>query len=198
MNFLAHIFLSGHHEQVLVGNFIADSITNKQVADYPADVKKGIMLHRKIDSFTDQHLKVKESTKLLNPAHGKYAPVLLDIFYDYYLINNWERYTDEPFDDFTKRAYRILNENFNFIPPKMASKLPIMIKENWLANYGKLEGIEFTVEKVMKRVSKPEFLEASIESIFDHTEELNKNFNIFFPELQAHTQEAMKDLGIIS
>jgi len=198
MNFLAHIFLSGHNDQVLVGNFIADSITNKQVADYPAAIKKGIMLHRKIDSFTDQHSKVKESTKLLNPAHGKYAPVLLDIFYDYYLIHNWERYSEEPFDDFTKRAYRVLNANFKYIPPRMASRLPHMIKENWLANYGKLEGIEFTVETVMNRVSKPELLEASIESIFDHSDELNKNFNIFFPELQTHVQEEMKKLRVIS
>ena len=197
MNFLAHIFLSGKNEAVLIGNFIADSVSNKMVEKYPIDIQKGIHLHRKIDHFTDTHPKVKESTKLLNPAHGKYAPVLLDIFYDYFLIRNWERYSSKNFEDFTKRAYQILEANFEHVPHSLRKNLPAMIESNWLANYGKLEGIEFTVKKVMNRVSKPKKLENSIETIFDHFDEINEKFNVFFPELVEFSKLERKKLGII-
>lgn len=196
MNYLAHIFLSGRHEEILIGNFIADSISNKKIEELPEGMKKGILLHRKIDSFTDSHPKVKESTKLLNQAHGKYAPVMLDIFYDYFLMKNWKRYSDEDFDVFKKRSYRILEENMKWIPPKMRKNLPGMIAADWLTSYGKLEGIEFTIGKVKNRVSKPDFLDNPIESIFDHEEMLNDNFNIFFPDLMEVTSQKLKKLGV--
>ena len=198
MNFLAHIFLSGHNEELMIGNFIADSVSNKMMDKYSEGIRKGVRLHRKIDSYTDKHPKVKESTKLLNPAHGKYAPVLLDIFYDYFLTKNWELYSDENFKDFTKNAYTILTAYHQQMPPSLHKNLPSMIENDWLSSYGKLEGIEFTISRVMKRVSKPEQLEDSIESIFDHFDELNNNFNVFFPDLQRYVKEEIRQLGIIS
>lgn len=197
MNYLAHIFLSGKNDEVMIGNFIADSTTNKMVKELPEDIRKGVFLHRKIDSFTDRHPSVKEATKLLNRAHGKYAPVLLDIFFDYFLIKNWKKYSKEEFEIFRIRSYRILEKYMDWIPMKMRKNLPVMIASDWLANYGKLEGIEFTIGKVKSRVSKPDFLENPIESIFDHEDLLNKNFNLFFPDLQQVVKEEMKILGII-
>ena len=55
MNFLAHIFLSCGSEDLLIGNFIADFISNKEVNQYDPEVQKGIQLHREIDSYTDNH-----------------------------------------------------------------------------------------------------------------------------------------------
>ena len=136
MNYLAHIFLSGSNEQVMIGNFIADSIRRADIEKQPSDVQKGIQLHQRIDSFTDTHPKVKACTKLLHTAHGKYAPVLLDIFYDYFLIKNWSRYTDLDFEEFILNTYHVLEQNMELIPPKLARHLPQMIEDNWLARYG--------------------------------------------------------------
>ena len=163
----------------------------------PPEIQKGIQLHRLIDSFTDTHPKVKESTKFLNAAHGKYAPVLLDIFYDYYLIKNWYRYTDVDFEEYIQNTYHVLEKNMEFIPQKLAKYLPRMISDNFLSRYGYLDGIAFTVGKVQNRVSKPEFLDNPIESIFDHEESLNTNFNLFFPDLQEAARSKRVELGIV-
>lgn len=197
MNFLAHLFLSGTNEQVMIGNFIADSIRHKEIKNQPVDVQKGIQLHQRIDSFTDTHPKVKECTKLLHAAHGKYAPVLIDIFYDYFLIKNWSRYTDLDFEEFIQNAYHILEQNMEFVPPKLARYLPRMIDDNFLARYGYLDGIAFTVGKVQNRVSKPKLLDNPIESIFDHEQSLDINFNLFFPELKEAARLKRIELGIV-
>ena len=53
MNFLAHLYLSGDSDEIKVGNFIADHVKGKRYLSYPEDIQTGILLHRQIDSFTD-------------------------------------------------------------------------------------------------------------------------------------------------
>ena len=66
MNFLAHIYLSGENEGIIIGNFIADGIKGKKYEIYPHAIQKGILLHRAIDSYTDGHPTVRQSTKRLH------------------------------------------------------------------------------------------------------------------------------------
>ena len=67
MNYLAHIYLSGTHMELRFGNFIADAVPGKQYAVYAKGVQKGILLHRAIDTFTDQHPLFRKHCKLLFP-----------------------------------------------------------------------------------------------------------------------------------
>ena len=53
MNFLAHIYLSDNNDLIKIGNFMADGIRGNDYLDYPEEIKKGIILHRDIDTFTD-------------------------------------------------------------------------------------------------------------------------------------------------
>jgi len=55
MNFLAHAYLAGEDEGLIIGNFIADSVKGSSWRAYNLDIQKGILLHRKIDEFTDSH-----------------------------------------------------------------------------------------------------------------------------------------------
>ncbi len=80
MNFLAHIYLSGEEEGVIIGNFIADGIKGKKYKNYPLSIQKGILLHRGIDSFTDQHPTVRLSTKKLHKTMDIIVALLL-MFY---------------------------------------------------------------------------------------------------------------------
>ena len=54
MNFLAHIYLSGNNNLIKIGNFMADGIRGRDYLNFPEQVKKGILLHRQIDTFTER------------------------------------------------------------------------------------------------------------------------------------------------
>ena len=95
MNFLAHIYLSGEDEGITIGNFIADGIKGKKYLSYPASIQKGILLHRGIDSFTDSHPTVRQSTARLHENYGHYSGVIVDILYDHFLAKNWEEYHEQ-------------------------------------------------------------------------------------------------------
>ena len=98
MNFLAHIYLSGTDEKILVGNFMGDYVKGRDYLKYPEDIRKGLLLHRQIDFYTDNHPIVKNSKKRIESVYRKYSGIIIDIFYDYFLATNWPDYSITPLD----------------------------------------------------------------------------------------------------
>ena len=71
MNFLAHLYLSGESEAIKTGNFIGDYVKGKKFENYSGDIRNGILLHRSIDNFTDNHLLFREARKYFYPDYGQ-------------------------------------------------------------------------------------------------------------------------------
>ncbi len=183
MNFLAHIYLSDNDENLIVGNFLGDFLSNKGVAALPEPIQEGVRLHRKIDTFTDQHAFVRQSTARLRPKHGKYSPVLLDVFHDYILAKNWERYSNSNLRDFTKDAYQILLAHVQLMPDFLRQRLPLMVADDWLMRYSTPAGLNFTFSRLKLRSSHPEFFDDALSSLEENYPDLEREFNLFFPEI---------------
>lgn len=182
MNFLAHLYLSGDNEHLIVGNFLGDFLKNSQVATLPPPVQEGVRLHRKIDTFTDEHPAVRQSAGLLRPVHGKYAPVILDVLLDFLLVKNWERYSLASLPDFAGGMYEVLKRHLHLMPGFLQERLPLMIADDWLVRYGTEDGLRFTFSRMKKRTSMPELFENAFESLQTHLVPLNEGFNAFFPD----------------
>ena len=195
MNFLAHFFLSCGDENLMLGNFLADYVSNATVRDYPAAIQEGVQLHRKIDSYTDTHPEVLRGVRRLYSRHGKYAPVLVDVFYDYFLAINWGAYSGQPFDAFTQKAYRVLEQNMDLMPEGLQQRLPLMIADDWLKAYGSHNGIDYTFYRMKRRVSRPEYLEGALDSLIRDFEALNGEFNRFFPDVIGFVREESGETG---
>ncbi len=183
MNFLAHIYLSGRVPHLVVGNFLADFIKNKEVTALPRPIQEGVRLHRKIDSYTDAHPMVKKSVIRLRPHHRKFAPVVLDICYDYLLVKNWNRYSDENLHQFTKWVYEILEEHISLMPTFLQVRLLKMIADDWLVKYGTEKGLRFTFERMKMRTRYPQYFKNAVDNFFKDYLLYEKEFNSFFPDL---------------
>ncbi|MBI1224176.1 MAG: DUF479 domain-containing protein [Bacteroidetes bacterium] len=194
MNFLAHIYLSGPDENLIVGNFLADFISNKEVAKLPASFQKGVQMHRQIDSFTDKHPMVKQSAKRLHAAHGKYAPVILDVFHDFLLAQNWGKYSSQSLELFAADVYEVLLRHLPIMPEFLHDRLPRMIADDWLVRYGTEDGLRFTFSRVKLRSSAPQFFENAVESLATYYHEFDEEFNAFFPDVIA---EVNPGLGLL-
>lgn len=189
MNYLAHLFLSCQDEDLVIGNFIADAIKNKEVATFSPAIQQGIFLHRKIDSFTDAHPIVRQGTRRLHPHHHKYAPVVIDVFFDNLLAHNWERYTAEPLADFTQRMYQILTRRQSELPLKMQKYVPNMIANDWLQKYGTMDGLQYTFERLDKRARFPSNFKYAVGHLQADFDAFNEEFNLFFPDVQQMVLE---------
>jgi len=183
MNFLAHFFLSGDDPALMTGNFLADFLNNREVNELPEEIRRGILLHRQIDQYTDGHEAVRQSIQRLYPRHRKYAPVLVDVYYDYFLIHNWNDYTAEDFTAFRNRAYTALHQHLPAIPINLHPRVKGMVEADWLRSYGVYEGLEYTFKRMKTRTSMPEHLEGAVETLQVFRAEMDAEFRWFFPEL---------------
>ncbi|MAT90325.1 MAG: ACP phosphodiesterase [Flavobacteriaceae bacterium] len=194
MNFLAHIYLSGTDEGVIIGNFIADGIKGRRYLKYPESIQKGILLHRAIDTFTDQHTTVKQSTARLHKNYGHYSGVIVDILYDHFLAKNWERYHDTPLTEFVSDFYALLRDNFAVLPTRIQRMMPYMITDNWLESYASVPGISKILKQMnirTKGVSKMNFAVIELEAYY---EEFESEFTSFFSELIIFSQQKLATL----
>jgi acyl carrier protein phosphodiesterase len=193
MNFLAHVYLSGDSREIIIGNFIADAVKGSHYLNYSEGIIKGILLHRKIDEFTDCHPLVSESKKRLRPKYGKYSGVIVDIFYDHFLASDWSIYSSVPLPLFAVSIYRLMTDNISSMPPKVHRFLPYMISGNWLANYANLEGIHSTLKGMSRRTKFESGMERSIEDLKQDYLSYQQEFREFFPELQKFSNKILND-----
>jgi acyl carrier protein phosphodiesterase len=194
MNFLAHIYLSGDNEGITIGNFIADGIKGKRYRKYPQQIQKGILLHRAIDSYTDSHPIVKQSTKRLHENYSHYSGVIVDILYDHFLAKNWKNYHDTPLDEYVDEFYEMLRNNFGVLPTRIQRMMPYMIGDNWLLNYATIAGISKILNQMnvrTKGISKMNFAVLELEEFYTEFEE---EFTSFFAELIEYSKNKLTQL----
>ena len=194
MNYLAHLYLSGSDEDVLIGNFIGDYVKGRKFKKYDDRIRKGIMLHRNIDMFTDNHVIVRASKSRFASKYHKYAGILVDIFYDHFLTKNWEKYSSTELNDFVSWVHGILNRNFSKLPAKVKDFVPSFIKRNWIGAYGTIEGLELVLKKMSKRTSLPDHTNFAIETLRAEYEFMDEEFMNYFPTL---TEFVTNKFGII-
>jgi acyl carrier protein phosphodiesterase len=183
MNFLAHIYLSNNNENILIGNYIADAIKGNKYLNYPSEIQQGIILHRAIDYFTDNHTITKKSKRRLHTQYGHYKGVIIDIFYDHFLAKNWDKYSNIPLEKYADNVYSVLEKNRTIFPEKIQKILLSMIKYNWLVNYASIEGIEqvlIGMNNKSKGISK---MNLAIEDLKINYTKFENDFLPFFKEL---------------
>ena len=189
MNFLAHLFLSGENEEIIVGNFIADHVKGNSINKFSDGIKNGIYFHREIDAFTDNHQIFIQSKNRLARKYRKYAGVIVDMFYDHFLSANWKDYSNEPLETFTKRMYKIVLKRFLILPSKTRRILPFMAKDNWLMAYGTTEGIHRALSGMAKRTPFESGMENAVEDLKKDYKIYKEEFQKFFPEVISFSQE---------
>jgi acyl carrier protein phosphodiesterase len=194
MNFLAHIYLSGDNDLLKIGNFMADSIRGHQYEDYPTEIRKGVLLHRAIDSFTDMHPIYRQSKHRLHEKYGHYSGVIMDIFYDHFLAKNWSHYSDVNLEDYAENFYRLLKENHAVLTERAKGMMPYMIGRNWLVSYATMEGLEMIMFQMDYRTKHRVAMDESIVELKQFYPEFENEFTLFFKELQQHCQEKLAQL----
>jgi acyl carrier protein phosphodiesterase len=184
VNFLAHIYLSGDDEQLMIGNFIADFVKGKKKDAYPDKIRQGIELHRMIDDFTDHHFATDQSKVRLRQKYGKYSGVIVDLYYDHFLAADFERYHTSSLADFSQKSYAILQRHWEILPEGVHYFLPFMVERNWLLNYATIEGIGRALSGLSVRVSFENKMNEAVNDLEEHYEEFENDFRLFFPLLQ--------------
>ena len=194
MNYLAHLFLSGESTSILVGNFIGDSVRRKQFSTLDPAIQRGILLHRAIDRFTDAHPVVRRSKQRAQAVTGRYASVVIDVFYDHFLARDWPCYHPMPLPEYAQSVYTILAGWLKEFPDRSRRFYCYMVAHNVLESYGSIDGITTVLEQMAKRAKFESNMELAGNELVRGYRYYESEFREFMPELQYYNKQALAAL----
>ena len=180
MNFLFHMLLSGEDDQILVGNFMGDFVKGPLVGRFPERIRQGVLLHRRIDSFATRDDLFQQSRRRLDPQYGLYRGVLVDLFYDHFLVAEWPNWSDEPFEQYLVRTRLIIERQRAELPERLQNLVPVIFEE-LLPSYGEVSGIGVALERMSRRVTRVNPLAGGEVELLRHYDELHTDFRGFMP-----------------
>lgn len=184
MNYLAHIALSGSNTDVMIGNFIGDFIKGDEFNNFPKDLKKGMLLHRAIDSFTDSHPINIQSKRRFYKEFPKVGGIITDIVYDYFLCLNWNTFYNIELELFITNTYIQLEINKNKFPLEMEGLYEHLITNDWFKRYQTQKGTALSLSQIGAKIKYSKDLGTAFEIVNNNFEEFNDEFLAFYNELQ--------------
>ncbi|TAE15156.1 MAG: DUF479 domain-containing protein [Bacteroidetes bacterium] len=193
MNYLGHAYLSFYHPSLCLGNLMNDFVRGKQQYQYSPAIQQGFALHRAIDIFTDEHASTKAAKALFTPVAGRYAGVMMDIVYDYFLANDTQVFTTEnSLEKLAEFTYQTLQSNEPILPTTLQKMLPYMVKENWLVNYQHTWGIQKSMQNIVRRASQLPSAEPSLQCMLQNQAVLLPLYKTFIADVSAFVKQYLQ------
>ncbi len=207
MNFLAHCLLAdnagvrrlpqrestAHGDGFLAGGVLGDFVKGEIPDSLPTQLRAGIRLHRRIDSYSNRLPEMKASVARFGPAMRRVAPVLLDIVADHCLALAWPRFAHDAVSTFTARVYAALGRFDDCVPEHGRRFVDRMIATDLLARYAERAVVHRAMEHVLGRL-RSTHLGGRLNGLLDDgLPALEADFGVYFPLLQAFasTERAM-------
>ena len=188
MNYLAHLYLAGPEPEARLGALLGDFVFGQAaLADWGALERREIVIHRRVDRYTDEHPQVVAARRLFAHGRQRYAGIALDVYYDHCLARDWARYCDTPLDAFTASFYRYLLSRQDELPERLRRIAPLMASGDWLGSYRQRDSVDLAVTRIATRLSRNgQCLVACLEDLRRHETEIAAGFELFFPQLAAY------------
>jgi len=194
MNYLAHARLSFHHPQILLGNMISDFVKGKKKLLYPLPVQAGIMLHRSIDTFTDDHPATRRAGEIFRPAYRLYSGAFVDVVYDHFLALDETAFAPDGLLAFSNEVYLQLGQQQQWFPEPFARMFPYMKEQNWLYHYQSHQGIYNSFGGLVRRAAYIDSSLAARKLFEEHYQLLESCYRQFWKDVLSFARQEYERL----
>ncbi len=155
LNFLAHALLAGDQPALIVGGVTGDWVKGTLPGALPSDLARGVALHRAIDSYAETNPAFCRSRARFSPQRRRYAGILVDIFYDHLLAQNWTTLHHQPLHTYSSLVYGLIKARLQDLPTDTYRALQMMAREDWLSSYAHIDGITDVLQRMSHRARQP-------------------------------------------
>lgn len=166
MNYLAHSLISIEIDrkknlETLYGNFTGDFYKGRvEKIELPENLKKGIILHRLIDSVSDRSGNFLN--EILNEKFGIFKGIVADMYIDHFLSKNFERLFDEKIVEAERKITSGVEKYRKYFPDDFKEFFKWLKSEKVLARYSSLEFLDRVFFGISGRVRKGEILRKAV------------------------------------
>jgi acyl carrier protein phosphodiesterase len=186
MNYLAHLYLNNENDEYRIGCLLADFTrigNNHLYLHFTKKISDAVILHRRIDAFTDSHEDVLNAVKLIFHKYRHYARIIVDIYFDHFLSIHWTRYSDVPMREFIDSIHNSLRQLPDGLPPDFVMFVNRMISFDILDGYSSVNDLREVFKRVGYRLNKCASVNDAWQDLLTHHTELDNLFESFFPQL---------------
>lgn len=184
MNLLAHAVLSPQDPRVRLGNVATDFLSRSEEVDLVGALEKGVLLHHRIDTFTDKHVVVQRACRRLT-GYQRFSNPIVDVFFDHFLVNNWP--LQESVERYVHNIHAEILEHLHLLPENAQFVLRRMIQDEWLLSYFDFEGLRTTFHRMERRIlhrsGRAVDMAGSVALLEEHYVDFERDFREFWPEL---------------
>ncbi len=186
LNYLAHLYLADRTGTSPAGAILGDHVRGRLEPDTRTGVRSGIVLHRRVDHFTDHHPAVQPLLAALPPGFRRYGGILIDIYFDHLLARHWATWHDEPLPTFAARMMAAARIEWPDWAPFAAERLAHLPEV--LAGYAEPAGVARALARTDARLRRPSPLTDAMPVLEQHQALLAQQFEVFLPSVIAYVQ----------
>lgn len=195
MNFLAHCALAhdaAEHWQVdasartalLAGAVIGDFIKGPVPDRWPADLRAGVRLHRRIDAITAREASLSSVFPAFGSSLRRYAPILLDLLCDYSLCRQWHHFYEFELPQFSQECYAALTTYQAYLPSRGQRFSQYLQQEDLLTHYDQWHVVSQGTGSVLRRLGMESRQEEVMTAMHAAREATDQAMQAAYPRLQ--------------
>lgn len=182
MNYLGHLFFSNNDTSLMLNNLYGDFVKGKDLSEYPAEVQKGLLLHREIDFYVDHHPAVLELTHKLFDVLPKVSGIAVDLYFDHLLAKNWNKFHPENLTNYLEHFYESINVSEKYYSAEFRFMIEKLVSKNWISYYSQLDGLDKACKGVSRRISFPNTLIHGKDVFLDFEVEIELSFGLYMKD----------------
>ena len=115
---------------------------------------------------------------------------MIDLFYDHFLVKEWNSWSDEPLSEYLVRTRAVITKHYEELPERMQKLLPYFFEE-LLPSYGEVSGIGTAFERMSRRVTRTNPLAGGEVELERHFDDLRSDFRGFMPLVRSFAEETV-------
>lgn len=193
MNFLAHAWLAAaldlgeqNDTALIAGGVVGDWIKGPlDRLGLPADLRRGVALHRAIDAFAETHPAFRASRARCAPERRRWAGVLVDMYYDHLLARDWAEWHPHSLSIFVATTYIAVARHASDCPPDARPAIDLMRQEDWLCSYATVDGLADVLARMGRRVRRPNPLADGMLDLLGQEADFANDFGIFIRDARG-------------
>lgn len=182
MNYLGHIFFSGNDFELAYANLYGDFVKGRDLSHLSTKLQEGVRLHRRMDSYIDQHPAVKSLKSVLLHDLPKVYPIAIDLYFDHLLAKEWNHFHSLPLEDFLHKFYSFEPNYWKEYPNEFQGFIMRMKEVKWMSYYAEFYGLTKASEGVSSRLSFPNKLNEAPGVFLRFQTEITNGFHTFMKD----------------
>ncbi|MEM7053391.1 MAG: ACP phosphodiesterase [Pseudomonadota bacterium] len=186
MNYLAHLLLAGNQSDHRLGALLGDHLKGREpLRTLRPTLVEGVLLHRKIDRWSDQHPAVIDFVRRLQPPWRRYGGIMLDVLFDHLLSKRWAEYAEQPLDEFAAEVDALFLTHRNEMPARLQRFTDWATEVSLWTRMHDRTMIEQIFRLMALRHGRPSPLADGLQLFDAHTQSIEGTFARLLPDLST-------------